>query len=216
MRVARGHRLMSRAAVQTCRAGPDMYSMMKGARSESVLRDKIGDVTDTFKVLPSILALSFVAVLIARYCYHLSDGALVVGASVPLVSLFLVSRVLVALSDYQSPRRVPSRKLSRGQFASTLVCILSGLASATFALAAVLFHLLRIHDARVNAWHATVFFGGLCVALLLLSIGVAIAPLLPSLRCVLGTARPILREGLAEGIGCFLYVPTAFVSRFSQ
>jgi hypothetical protein len=136
----------------------------------------------------------------------------VVGGSVPLISLFIVSRILVAFSSYQNPRLAPPRKISHSQAASIGALCLFGIGGATFGLSGIIFALLRIPDASRHAAAAGFACLLMGVGALLISVLSVIRPLLPTAG-QLRKALVLLGEGVSEVLGRFLYFPTSIAMR---
>jgi|HubBroStandDraft_6_1064221.scaffolds.fasta_scaffold80741_2 hypothetical protein len=168
----------------------------------------------TFRALPMLLICSTSACLIARYGYHITGGHLVVAASVPLLSLFVVSRVLVALVPYQATRRVSATKsVPPVAFVTVSIFALAGIAAATFGLSALMFSLLHVSVPANNAWSAMRVSIVISVVGFLLAMGGALYETAwPMIRSAfIHAIVVILSPAIAQVVECFLYTPTGFV-----
>lgn len=160
---------------------------------------------------PAMILASVVAVVIARYGYHLTDGSLTVGAAVPLIALFVVSRVFVALTPFRSHRRFPVRIVSRRDFVTMGLFVICVSATLTFFLSGAMFSFLKLGDAATNAFNAMYVSGILAAISLGISLGVALHEHVLSRLKIKDLTKPLiaaLTVALVHAVLFFLSIPT--------
>ena len=183
-------------------------SVAQAHQREVLVKDMVWRVT---RALPALLIFSSLAVLIARFYYHLSGGSLVVGATVPLVALFLVSRVIVVFSAFQPMRRPSPRKSSWLMLGTVGILLAALIGTSTFSVAALIFWMLHLLPAAENAlWAVQQCSSAAVVAFVVSFVVASLETAWPRIKDSISMSILFveLRTALTQVLSYFLYAPT--------